>query len=253
MITTLLFTTILLMLAPPQNDFLSEQKKFAKVRTAISEKEKTIQQKLSNQGLTLDNYYILLAAYKDSDELEVYTRKKTETVFRKLISYPICSRSGELGPKRKRGDMQVPEGFYHVNMFNPTSNFYLSLGINYPNTSDKRKTSAGDPGGEIFIHGACVTIGCLPMTDENIKEIYLYAAHARKNGQTRIPVYIFPFKMTDQNFVQYKEKYKDNQDLINFWSNLKVGHDRFVTDWKELKITFGANGDYVFGSGQPTL
>jgi murein L,D-transpeptidase YafK len=253
MILSFLITTVFLVLIPPQNGFLTEQKKFSKVRTAISEKEKVIEQKLATQGLKLNNYYVLVAAYKDSDELEIYTRKKTETVFKKLVSYPICARSGELGPKRKRGDMQVPEGFYHVNMFNPTSNFYLSLGINYPNTSDKRKTTAADPGGEIFIHGACVTIGCLPMTDENIKEIYLYAAHARNNGQMKIPVYIFPFKMTDQNFSQYNEKYKDDTSKINFWSNLKTGYDKFAKDHKELKVTFGASGDYIFAAGQQSL
>jgi len=43
--------------------------------------------------------------------------------------------SGKLGPKRQQGDMQIPEGFYHISGFNPASNFYLSLRINYPNPS----------------------------------------------------------------------------------------------------------------------
>jgi murein L,D-transpeptidase YafK len=236
---------------PP--DFLDDQKKFSRVKTAFQEKEKIIGQKLNENGLRPDNIHVLFVAYKESDEFEMYVRKKTGTVFKKLGSYEICSKSGQPGPKRKQGDYQVPEGFYHINMFNPTSNFFLSLGINYPNLSDKRKTKAPDPGGNIFIHGSCVTIGCLPMTDEKIKEIYVYAVHAKNNGQTRIPVYIFPFKMTDEKFSEIKLQYKDRQDLIDFWSNLKTGHDYFVKEQKELKFTFEVNGDYKFQTGNQNL
>jgi murein L,D-transpeptidase YafK len=253
MFPVVILSAVILILPAPQGDFLAEQKKFAKVRTAISEKERTVQQKLQSNGLELGNFHLLIIAYKDSDELEIYARRKTESAFRKLVTYPICSRSGELGPKRKRGDLQVPEGFYHINMFNPGSNFYLSLGISYPNTSDRRKTTAADPGGEIFIHGACVTIGCLPMTDEIIKEIYVYALHARNNGQAKIPVYIFPFKMNDMNFSAYRDRYKTNPGLIDFWINLKTGYDKFIKDRRALTITFKPNGDYNFVTPRENL
>jgi murein L,D-transpeptidase YafK len=229
---------------PP--DFLSEQKKFERVRASILEKENVIAQTLKDHGLAPDNLNILMIAYKDHDELELYAKKKTEAVYSKLISYEICSRSGQLGPKRKEGDYQVPEGFYHINHFNPASNFYLSLGLNYPNQSDRRKSNAPRLGGSIYIHGACVTIGCLPMTTEKIKEIYLYAVHARNNGQERIPVYMFPFKMTEENFNRYKIRYQENKELIDFWSNLKKGYDKFLKDYRELKITVNEKGDYNF-------
>lgn len=70
----------------------------------------------------------------------------------------------------------------------------MSLGLNYPNLSDRKKSKATNLGGDIFIHGDCVTIGCLPMTNELIKEIYLYAIYAKNNGQEKIPVYIFPIQ-----------------------------------------------------------
>lgn len=43
------------------------------------------------------------------------------------------------------------------------------------------------------------------MTDDKIEEIYLYAIHAKSNGQKEIPVYLFPFKMTDKKFNQVKK------------------------------------------------
>lgn len=142
------------------------------------------------------------------------------------------------------GDLQVPEGFYYIDRFNPASSYYLSLGINYPNESDKKKSNASRLGGDIFIHGANVTIGCMPMTDDKIKEIYLYAVYAKDNGQNKIPVYIFPFQMTDRNFYYYKKYY--NESLINFWDNIKKGYDIFQNSKKELNIKIDSNGNYVF-------
>ena len=151
-----------------------------------------------------------------------------------------------MGPKRKQGDNQVPEGFYHIDAFNPFSNFYLSLGLNYPNQSDRKKSKAANLGGDIFIHGDCVTIGCLPMTNDKIKEIYIYAIQARQSGQLKIPVYIFPFRQTDENMKKYKSTYQNNQELLGFWNNLKVGYDKFQKDFQELKVRVDANGNYLF-------
>jgi len=229
-----------------QTGFLSEQKKFERVRTAIKEKQDVIEKKLKENQITIDNLNLIFVAYKDNDLLDIYAKTKHETTYKKIISYDICSRSGQLGPKRKQGDGQVPEGFYHIDRFNPTSNFYLSLGLNYPNLADKRKSKSSNLGGDIFIHGSCVTIGCLPMTDNNIKEIYLLAVHAKNNGQSKIPVYFFPFKMTDQNMTTYKVKYKENTELTSFWDNMKIGYDRFMKDKKELNIKVTENGNYTY-------
>ncbi|MBW7868196.1 MAG: L,D-transpeptidase family protein [Brumimicrobium sp.] len=229
-----------------QIDFLTEQKKYTRVRTAITEKEILLKDKLNTWGLEPNNLHILFVAYKDDDILEVYGKRKSEENYKKLFSYAICSRSGKLGPKRKEGDGQVPEGFYLINRFNPVSNFYLSLGLNYPNLSDKRKSVATKLGGDIFIHGGCVTIGCLPMTDDKIKEIYLLAAYAKNNGQSQIPIYIFPFQMTDNIMLTFRNRYADNPNLISFWENLKTGYDIFQRDKKALRIQVKENGDYTF-------
>ncbi|MDR0394713.1 MAG: L,D-transpeptidase family protein, partial [Tannerella sp.] len=161
-----------------QNGFLSGQQQYKRVRTAIAEKGKNVSANLSANGLSTENVHVLFVAYKAENRLELYARKKTDSIYKRIAIYNICAASGRLGPKRGEGDGQVPEGFYHIDRFNPVSNFYLSLGINYPNRSDSRKSSAKRLGGDIFIHGSCVTIGCLPMTNDKIKEIYLYAAYS---------------------------------------------------------------------------
>lgn len=229
-----------------QTDFLSDQKKYERVRTALKEKKDFLDKKLKDNKMSLDNLNIIFVVYKDNDLIDVYAKTKQENTYRNILSYQVCSRSGQLGPKRKQGDGQVPEGFYHIDRFNPTSNFYLSLGLNYPNLADKRKSKASNLGGDIFIHGSCVTKGCLPMTDNFIKEIYLLAVYAQNNGQSKIPVYVFPFKMTDQNFTTYKVKYEYNKEVISFWDNLKIGYDKFIKDSKELNIKVTENGDYIY-------
>jgi murein L,D-transpeptidase YafK len=166
-------------------DFLTEQKQFERVRTAIRHKQELVETKLGENQFSPDNFHLLMIACKDIDLLEIYARKMQETAYTRVFSYRICSRSGQLGPKRKEGDRQVPEGFYHIDRFNPTSRFHLSLGLNYPNLSDKRKSIHHNLGDDIFIHGSCVTIGCLPMTDGYMEEIYLLVVHAKNNGNPK--------------------------------------------------------------------
>ncbi|MCU0437914.1 MAG: L,D-transpeptidase family protein [Raineya sp.] len=214
-----------------------------RVKTAYKEKKAIIENKLKEKNLKLEDIHILFVAYKAEKQLTIYVKNKQATQYNKLISYDICASSGDLGPKRKSGDYQVPEGFYHIDRFNPASSYYLSLGVNYPNSSDKIKSTAKDLGGDIFIHGACVTIGCMPMTNDKIKEIYIYALEAKNNGQNKIPIYIFPFKMTHENIKKYKSSYADH---TSFWENLKVGYDKFHQNYKELSFNVDKNGDYQF-------
>ena len=108
------------------------------------------------------------------------------------------------------------------------------------------KSDPTHPGGSIFIHGDCVTIGCLPMTNDKIKEIYIYAIQAHQAGQIQIPVYIFPFKMSDSNMQKFKNSYKSNPSLIQFWEILKKGYDKFDKGKEILTIQIDASGNYLF-------
>ncbi len=229
-------------------DFLSAQMKHERVRAAYSEKNKLLLSQTQKKNIALEKIEIIILAFKAEQILEIHARNSTNEEFKKLTEYHICMSSGKLGPKRKKGDEQVPEGFYHINRFNPQSSYYLSLGINYPNDSDRRKSAAANLGGDIFIHGNCVTVGCLPMTDDKMKEIYLYAVHAKSKGQAEIPVYFFPFRMNQENFKQYSEEYKVDLDLINFWLNLKIGYDLFFEHQQPLQFDITNDGDYCFES-----
>jgi murein L,D-transpeptidase YafK len=239
----LLFTSFLF--PPNTSTFKEDQLKFSRVSKAFERKENYLKDLLKEKRI-LSNYDLFLRAFKKEAILEVWIKNRTDKKFILLKKYPICSSSGRLGPKRKFGDLQVPEGFYQIDRFNPASNFHLSLGINYPNNSDKVLSSSKNLGGDIFIHGACVTVGCIPLTDDLIEELYLLSVDAKSNGQKTIPVHIFPSKLSIDNFNKIKGEYIKYPDLIRFWTNLKEGYDFFEQNQKLPKITIDKKGKYIF-------
>lgn len=238
-------TFILLFCFTSQTTFLAQQLKYERVALAAQEKEKGLEQLLQKHHMKLGDVHMLLVADKAGEELQVFAKSKRGQFYSRLCSFPVCRISGELGPKNQSGDLQTPEGFYYIDRFNPSSTYYLSLGINYPNSADKKRSKSSNLGGDIFIHGKCVTIGCLPITDEHIKTLYLLAVHARNNGQQHIPVYIFPFQFTDANMGYYRKVYGDNKRLWQFWMSLKKGYDMFYKNHRELKVTTSADGNYL--------
>jgi murein L,D-transpeptidase YafK len=84
------------------------------------------------------------------------------------------------------------------------------------------------------------------MTNDLIQEIYLYAIQACQNGQLKIPVYIFPFKMTKEKMGNHQITFKQDKVLIDFWTNLKMGYDTFEKHKKALTFDVGKKGHYIF-------
>ncbi len=227
-----------------ENSFKKNQLKHERVKLAYHEKGLTIKSWLAIKNIK--SPHLFLRAFKEEEILEVWAKSKGEKKFLKIKEYEFCSSSGELGPKRKQGDFQIPEGFYSINRFNPESNYHLSLGIDYPNSSDRILGHGPRLGGDIFIHGACATVGCIPITDDKIKELYILAVEAKNNGQLNIPVHIFPTRLTAIDMKYLKRKYSHNQDLIKFWENLKEGYDRFETSKELSTFTISERGKYQF-------
>lgn len=224
--------------------FRQNQKKFDRVKNAYAIKESAVQSLFTKSKLDYNSFDLFIRAFKSENILQVFTKGKQETKYKLLTEYKFCTLSGELGPKRKQGDMQVPEGFYHIDRFNPLSNFYLSLGINYPNSSDKILGNKVNPGGDIFIHGNCVSIGCIPITDEKIMELYILCVEARAGGQKSIPVHIFPSKLDGTGMATLEKSF--DQALVNFWKGLKPGYELFETNLTLPEIKVDPKGNYSF-------
>jgi murein L,D-transpeptidase YafK len=215
------FILIFSLLMPLQETFKQKQLHFIRVKDAYSEKENTVKNYFLSKNLNYQGYDLFLRAFKQERVLEVWIKEQGASQFHLLTQYPFCAVSGTLGPKRREGDGQIPEGFYYVNHFNPQSNYHLSLGISYPNQSDKILGDQSSPGSAIYIHGNCVTIGCIPLSDDKIKELYVMAVEARNHGQEDIPVHIFPTRLSEENLSTLNRSYQDNPSLIGFWKSLQ--------------------------------
>ena len=183
---------------------------------------------------------ILIRAYKKESEMEVWKRGSNGK-YALLKTYPICRWSGQLGPKTREGDRQVPEGFYAVapSQMNPNSAYYLSFDTGYPNAYDR---SFGRGGGDIMVHGSYSSRGCFAMTDQNIAEIYSIAREAFASGQRAFQFQSYPFRMTPKNLARHRL-----DPNIAFWKNLKEGSDYFDVTKDEPRIVV-AGGRYQFNA-----
>ena len=150
-------------------------------------------QNFSGLARLTDGRPLALVTFKEERRLEVW--KMTATGWSYVKSYPFAAFSGRLGPKLQEGDFQIPEGIYGVEYLNPNSRYHLSIKIDYPNNFDREKArhdGRRQLGGNIFIHGMNSTIGCIPIGNKNIEELFYLVA---KNGYQNTQVVIAPYDM----------------------------------------------------------
>ena len=232
--------------------FIDYQKTFTRPSEALSNKLDTLKKQFAAKKLNWPAKYLYIRSFKYDSQLEVWVKNDAKDQYQLFKTYKVCVLAGTLGPKRMEGDYQVPEGFYYINEFNPKSSFYLSLGLNYPNASDVVLSDSLRPGGAIYIHGACVTVGCIPLTDQYIDELYILAAHAKDQGQDFIPVHIFPVKYNVRKSVSYLENlYKDDVVLKKFNDRLEEAFDYFEKFHQLPVIMIGEKGDYLINGALP--
>lgn len=226
-----------------QDSFLNYQLSFERVNAAFQQKNAVLKKEFEERNLTYPPQNILFVSYKAEGELQVWVKENGQTEYEIFKVYDVCKKSGDFGPKYKQGDKQVPEGIYSINVFNPKSDYLLSLGINYPNAADRKRSDALDLGGDIYIHGSCMTVGCLPMTDDLMKEIYILGILAKNSGQENIPIHLYPFKfnkLTEYIF------YKEYPEHIVFWENLKSEYYFFKENNRIRHFEIDAFGNYKF-------
>jgi murein L,D-transpeptidase YafK len=120
---------------------------------------------------------VALLAFKEERRMELWARNP-DSKWTFIRRYPILAAAGYPGPKLHAGDDQVPEGIYHIAVLNPHSHYHLSMELNYPNSFDLQEAHSdrrNNLGGEIFIHGSDLSIGCLAMGDRTIEELFVLA------------------------------------------------------------------------------
>jgi murein L,D-transpeptidase YafK len=229
-------------------NFINYQRSFPVFNDALKRKEDTLIKQFEEKKLVWPAKYIYIRSFKYDSQLEVWVKQDLHDQYKLFKTYRICALAGTLGPKRLAGDFQVPEGFYYINEFNPHSNYHLSLGLDYPNISDRMLSDSLQPGGDIYIHGSCVTTGCIPITDTQIEELYILAYNAKNQGQDFIPVHIFPVLFKNPRSNYYLTTYeKDFPEYKNMADKLRQLYYYFEKHKSLPVIMVGEKGEYVFG------
>ncbi len=179
--------------------------------------EKKIKIALAKSDFILYPTELTLIGLKYEKILEVWGRVERGK-WRHITNYKFTAFSGRLGPKLKEGDRQIPEGIYRISYLNPNSKFHLSLKVSYPNSFDKKMAKRDNRinlGGDIMIHGSNRTIGCIPIGDRKIEELYFLA---EKVGIKNIKVILSP---VDFRHIEVKIKNKKHPWLRELYSNIK--------------------------------
>ncbi len=223
-----------------QSSFLDKQMTYTRVKEAFTLKKEVLVKEFKEKNIVWPPTNIYIRSFKAELVLELWIEEGGK--FKLFKTYRVCQGSGTLGPKIIEGDRQVPEGLYSIDRFNPVSAFWLSLGIDYPNKVDLFRSINKNPGGDIFIHGDCVSSGCLPMTDDIMKEIYIIAVLARNQGQVNIPVHIYPYQFSVINNNIYNYNGSNNE----LWRKLEAHYIYFNKNKKLKAYYISSNGNYIF-------
>lgn len=192
-------------------------------------------------GIAYPPAEIYLRAFKAGAELELWAAGGVGEPMKLLKTFKVAAQSGGPGPKRREGDLQVPEGAYRIVIFNPLSSYHLSLGLDYPNAADRIHADPEQPGSDIYIHGSNVSIGCLALGDDAIELLYLIAHDVRAAGRTEFPVHIFPARMAGEAWEAMRA---DHPQWRDFWNELQPMHDVFAKERRPPSVTVSPEGRY---------
>lgn len=223
----------------------TEPKNYSK-NSPSNKLEDSLKKQFKEKKLAWPPQSVYVRSFKHDRVLELWVKNKNVDSFTLFKTYKVCMQSGGIGPKRSEGDNQVPEGFYYINEYNSKSTYHLALGLNYPNASDKVLCDQKKPGGDIYIHGNCVSTGCIAIQDYPIEEVYTLASIAKANGQDFVPVHIYPVNYGVKKSLDYlTESIKGKSAVNKSILGIKSVYDYFQKQKKLPIIIVNKKGEYI--------
>jgi hypothetical protein len=198
-----------------------------------------VQQLFHDASVPFPPAEIAFRVFKQEKQLEVWASAEKGGRAAHIATYGICAASGTLGPKRYEGDHQVPEGYYVIQYGWAESNYHLEMKVSYPNLVDKVLGPKNRPlGGEIMIHGACASIGCMATGDERAEELWVMM---KTMGDGQVKVHIYPSRDMDALL-------RDPAHARHhaFWQNVKEGLDLFEREHRIPTVKSDWRGVYMY-------
>jgi murein L,D-transpeptidase YafK len=232
----------------------------------------TVRSWCTEAGVAYPPSCVLLRVFKRERECEVWAGGNSGPL-KPVKTLRVCAFDNNPGPKLVQGDGKTPEGFYSSNELYGSSYWFMwmrltqksideagapndgssfRLCINYPNPSDVNRTRRlrlSNTGGEICIHGNCVSAGCISFQNRTFMAVYYLAAmhSVKRNGP--LQVHIFPFRFTKELKRSYQNNsaYLSGKNLVAFWNNIEEGYDLFNTAHRPLTYSYQLD-KYTFRS-----
>lgn len=143
-------------------------------------------------------------ALRTADKVVVYKGERRMVLLRNGASiavYRIALGLDPIGHKEREGDFRTPEGRYLLTRRNTTSDYFLSIQVDYPSKEDiaRARRKGVPPGGAIMIHGLPNvprhppeyykkrdwTDGCIAISNSDMVEFWMLT-------QTNTPIDILP-------------------------------------------------------------
>ncbi|MCU0290480.1 MAG: hypothetical protein MUF10_00605 [Thermoanaerobaculaceae bacterium] len=235
----------------PEGPLAQAQQRYARVAAARA-----------HQGAALDRLFekagvpypapLVVRGFKEEGVLELWAAPTPGGPYQKIVAWPFTGYSGDLGPKRRRGDRQIPEGFYRLDGLNGASRYHLSLHVDYPNQADRYFAHRRHPGNNIFIHGNELTNGCIPIGDRAVEQLYIAVLDSRNAGY-EVPAHLFPCRFdTPACARRLRADTRHNPKLAAFWANLEEGFRWFTGTATLPVVTVDVAGRYSFAAPDTT-
>lgn len=200
-------------------------------RAAAAKRRPVVEGLFQQAGLTMPAAQVLIRVFKQENELELWAADKADGQLVKVATYGICYASGTIGPKKREGDGQVPEGIYTVPAYTSTWKYHLMMYLDYPNPTDRARNRQ-NPGSDIYIHGNCASIGCISMSDERVEEIWEATTGLQGKPNARVHVHVFPAR--DIGALISSNTMPEHHEL---WRDLQQISDTFLRDRRIPKVT----------------
>lgn len=229
----------------PEGALAAAQQRYARVAAARQSQGRTLDRLFGKAGVPYPAP-LFVRAFKEEGVVELWGAPAGAAPLQKITTWPFTGYSGELGPKRRRGDRQIPEGFYLLDGFNGVSRYHLSIHVSYPNASDRQRGNPRHPGSNIFIHGNERTDGCIPIGDRAIEQLYIAVLDSQNAGYTT-PVHIFPCRFDTPSCARLlRATTRPRSGLATFWSNLEEGFWHFAATGTLPLVGINVDGRYTF-------
>ena len=195
---------------------------------------------------------LYLRAFKREGELELWASSERGDEMKPILTWKLCALSGVIGPKRQEGDEQVPEGFYKLTGYNPYSRYHLSMRVSYPNRADRILGHPSQPGSDIMIHGDCLSIGCLSMTDARVEELWAITEAWKRHKQNRrrrrfISLTISPTRQLNDLLALAAHHDVSDEDRL-LWEVLRDADAQFTSTRRPPQVSVDQEGTYLLES-----